>query len=131
MAYMKYKELTKYFNFKKEIDSENLPKYVMQYISEDEKVLRAYKTRRDKGIFTDKRAILFDLKWFGTVKTIHVIPYHSVSTAAIAFNRNKASWIFSMNSGYPLKLNFVNMDSGAKMRLRKLYVEVINEHILK
>lgn len=129
MAYMKYKELTKYFNFRKEIETDNLPRYVTDYLYDNEKIIRGYVTRKDKGIFTDKRAILFDLRWFGLIKTIYIIPYKSISTSAVSFQKNKASLIFSMDSGYPLKLNFINLSSEGKMHIRKLYAEVINKSI--
>ena len=48
MAYIKYKELTKYFNFNKIIEIDDLPEYVTDYIYSDEKILEAYKTSRDK-----------------------------------------------------------------------------------
>ncbi|MEG0826230.1 MAG: PH domain-containing protein [Bacilli bacterium] len=130
MAYIKYKELTKYFNFKKEIDIESLPKYVTDYKLNDEIIIRAYKTRKDKGIFTDKRIILFDLKWFGTTKTIHTIPYRSISTIAVLYKGSKSSLLFSMDSGYQIRLNFVNMSAEDKMHLRKLYAETINKAML-
>lgn len=129
MAYMKYKELTKYFNFRRELEIDTLPQYVEDYLLPNEKIVMAYKTRRDKGVFTDKRAILFDLRWFGTVKTIYVVPYKSISTAAITYRKHQASLVFSMDSGYPLKLNFINMSSKTKMHLRKLYAEVIAKNM--
>lgn len=43
MAYIKYKEVTKYFNFSKYIDSKLLPKYTLDYVFEDEKMLVSYK----------------------------------------------------------------------------------------
>ena len=61
MAYVKYKELTKYFNFNKEIEIKELPKYVLDYVNDNEKIYKAYKTKRDKAVFTDKRMILFDV----------------------------------------------------------------------
>lgn len=131
MAYMKYKELTKYFNFRKEIDTDDLPKYVTDYLVKDENVISAYKTRKDKGIFTNKRAILFDLRWFGLIKTIHIVPYKSISSSAIAYKTNKVSLYFSMDSGYPIKLNFINMSPKGKMHLRKLYAETINKTIIE
>ena len=88
MAYIKYKEITKYFNFSKIVDNSLLPKYTMDYVFENEKVLAAYKTRRDYGVFTDKKIILMSL---------------------------------FMNSGYPVRLKFVNMSSEAKYKLRVLY----------
>ena len=129
MEYMKYKELTKYFNFRKEIETNNLPKYVKDYLFDDEKVVRGYVTRKDKGIFTDKRAILFDLRWFGLIKTIHIIPYKSISTLAVSYRKSKVSLFFSMDSGYPIKLNFINLSPEGKMHIRKLYAEVINKAI--
>ena len=44
MAYIKYKELTKYFNFSKEIDAKDLPGYVTAYLDDREKIFKAYKT---------------------------------------------------------------------------------------
>lgn len=129
MAYMKYKELTKYFNFRKEIETDNLPRYVTDYLLDNETVVMGYVTRKDKGIFTNKRAILFDLRWFGLIKTIYIIPYKSISTSAVSFQKSKASLIFSMDSGYPLKLNFINLSPEGKMHIRKLYAEVINKSI--
>ena len=38
MAYIKYKELTKYFNFSKELDIDNLPNYVTDYLKDNEKI---------------------------------------------------------------------------------------------
>ena len=46
MAYIKYKELTKYFNFSKELDVGNLPTYVTDYLKKDEVIIKAYKTSR-------------------------------------------------------------------------------------
>ena len=72
MAYVKYKELTKYFNFNKEIDKDNLPKYVLDYVDDGEVIYKAYKTMSDRGIFTDSRMILFDFKPIGKNKKIHI-----------------------------------------------------------
>ena len=38
MAYVKYKELTKYFNFNKEIEIKELPKYVLDYVNDNENI---------------------------------------------------------------------------------------------
>ena len=62
MGYVKYKAVTKPFNFSSviDIDKETLPAYVKQYIR-DELILVAYKTSRDHGIFTDKKIVILDL----------------------------------------------------------------------
>ena len=125
MAYIKYKELTKYFNFNKEIDKETLPNYVMDYIKKGEVVFKAYKTSRDKGIFTDERMILFDVNPITNSKKIHIIPYSSISSGAILFNLNSGSILLSFDSGYQLKLNFVKLNPQAKTELKNLFIYIM------
>ena len=127
MAYIKYKELTKYFNFNKEIDKKDLPTYVTDYVYKDEKIYKAYKTRRDKGIFTDCRMILFDVNPITNSKKIHIIPYKSISSGAILFKKISASIFLSFDSGYQLKLNFVRLNAKEKTELRKLYSEIMKD----
>ena len=125
MAYLKYKEITKYFYFYKEIDKDTLPKYVLDYVDDDEKILCAYATKRDKGLFTDKKILLFDVRGLSlTSKQIHTIPYTSVSSLSILFDVLRASLIFYLDSGYPLVLKFRNMKSEDKTELRELYSKI-------
>ncbi len=126
MAYIKYKELTKYFNFNREISNDNLPSYVTDYVSNKETIYKSYKTKRDKALFTDKRMILFDVHPLWNSKKIHMIPYKSISTGAILFETNSASILLSFDSGYQIRLNFVKLDSKAKTELRKLYSTIMN-----
>lgn len=127
MAYIKYKELTKYFNFNKEIDKATLPTYVTDYLKENEKIYKAYKTARDKGIFTDERMILFDVNPIWNNKKIHIIPYSSISSGAILFNLTSGSILLSFDSGYQLKLNFVHMNPKEKTELRKLFTYMLEK----
>ena len=62
MAYARFKELTKYFDFKEEIEIDDLPDYTKEYVNSGEKILMGYKTARDHAVFTDKTMILFDRK---------------------------------------------------------------------
>lgn len=126
MAYVKYKELTKYFNFNKEIEKDKLPKYVTDYVEEQEIIYKSYKTARDKALFTNKRMILFDVDPIFNSKKIHIIPYHSISTGAVCFKRNTGTIFLSFDSGYQLKLKFVRMNSNDKTELRKLYSMIMN-----
>lgn len=131
MAYIRYKEVTKYFNFSKVIDSKDIPAYIKQYILEDEQVLVAYKTTRDHGVFTDKKIVLFDnVSMFGKYKQIYVIPYSSISVLSVGFGATGAEINLSLDCGYPLKLKFVNMKAVDKVRLRMLYTcinRIIND----
>ncbi len=123
MAYMKFKELTKYFNFKREIiDEKELPEYAKEYIELGEKFALAYMNSKDFVVFTDKKMLLFDRDSLGMYyKKIHVIPYSSISTSAINFKPNLVELLFSLDSGYQLHLNFVEMDHDKKERLKQVH----------
>ncbi len=121
MAYIKYKEITKYFNFEKEIAVDSLPKYVTDYIEEKEEVLGAYKNIRDYAVFTNCKIILFDKNPLATTKKVHVIPYISISTSAISFGAFKADILMSLDSGYPLRITFIKMNDAKKTNLKNIY----------
>lgn len=121
MAYIKYKELTKYFDFKEEITVDNLPDYTKEYLTSGEKIIIGYKTSRDHAVFTDKTMILFDRDIVRIYKKIHIIPYSSISTSAICFKPGKAEIYLSLDSGYQMRINFVNMDHNKKENLKVVY----------
>lgn len=123
MAYIKYKEITKYFNFSKVLNKKDLPKYIKDYSFDDEKILAAYKTLTDHGVFTDKKIILFDN--FGFKRQIYVIPYKAVSTCSIIFSKSGAELLLYLDCGYPVRLKFVNMADVDKLRVRVLYSTII------
>lgn len=125
MAYIKYKELTKYFNFNKKIDTSSLPQYVLDYLYNGENIIASYKTSRDKAIFTDRRMILFDVTPIIKRKKIHIIPYKSISTSAIVFNRKSSAILASFDSGYQIRLDFTLMSADDKTSLRLLYYEIM------
>jgi hypothetical protein len=126
MAYIKFKELTHYFNFYKELDLGELPPYVFHYLTKGEDINAVYSTLRDKCMFTDRKIILFDRKGtFGITKKIHFFPYKNISSTAILFTNTKVSILLTMDSGYQLKLNFVKMNSENKTHLRKVYYKLV------
>ena len=122
MAYIKFKELTKYFDFKREVNTNELPEYTLEYVDEDEKVVMAYKNSKDYVVFTDKRLILFDRDTLSLYyKKIHIIPYMSVSTSAINFKPGKVELLCSLDSGYQIHLNFIDMHHDKKENIKKVY----------
>jgi len=122
MAYIKFKELTKYFDFKREVNINELPEYTLEYVDEEEKVVMAYKNSKDYIVFTDKRLILFDRDALALYyKKIHIIPYSSISTSAINFKPGKVELLFSLNSSYQVHLNFVDMHHDKKENIKKVY----------
>ena len=128
MAYIKFKELTHYFNFYKELDLGQLPEYVYHYMSKGEEIYAVYSTLRDKCIFTDKKIILFDRKGtFGITKKIHFFPYKNISSSAILFKKTSVAILLTMDSGYQLRLNYVKMNPESKAHIRKVYYKMIEK----
>lgn len=121
VAYIKYKELTKYFDFREEIEIDKLPDYTKEYVNDGEKILLGYKTTRDHAVFTDKTMILFDRNVLGSNKKIHIIPYASISTSAIYFKPGKTEILISLDSGYQMRIVFVNMNHDKKEHLKEVY----------
>ena len=123
MAYIKFKELTKYFDFKEEIlDIENLPESVKEYVFEKEKIVLAYKNSKDYAVFTDKRMLLFDRDPLAVYyKKVHVVPYRSISTSAINYMPGKVELLFSLDSSYQLHINFVGMNHQKKENLKQVF----------
>lgn len=68
MAYIKFKELSNYFNFNKEIPIKEIPEYIKQYVLDGENILKVYSTRRDRCLFTDEKLVIFDQKGLGELK---------------------------------------------------------------
>ena len=122
MAYIKFKELTKYFDFKDEILEENLPDYTKEYVESNEHIVMGYKNSKDYVVFTDKKMILFDRDTLAVYyKKIHIIPYMSISTSAINFKPGKVEILFSLDSGYQLHINFIDMNHDKKENIKKVY----------
>ncbi len=125
MAYIKFKELTHYFNFYKQLDEKELPPYVYQYISEGEEILGVYSTKRDKAVFTNKKMVLFDLRGlFVTSRKIHLFPHNRISSSSIVFNKTSVYMLFSTLSGYQTRINFVKLSPEDKTNLRKIYYKI-------
>lgn len=130
MAYIKFKELTKYFDFKREVNVDELPEYVMEYVENEEKVVMAYKNTKDYVAFTNKRILLFDRDALSLYyKKIHIIPYVSISTSAINFKPGKVELLFSLDSSYQVHLNFIDMHHDKKENIKKVYKMIMKVKI--
>ena len=122
MAYIKFKELSKYFDFKEEIAIDKLPDYAKEYVSSKETILGSYKNSKDYAVFTDKKMILFDRDTLAVYyKKIHIFPYVSISSSAINFKPGKVELLFSFDSGYQLHINFIEMNHNKKEKLKSIY----------
>ena len=122
MSYIKFKELSKYFDFKTEVYADQLPDYAKEYVEDNETVLMGYKNSKDYVVFTDKKMILFDRDTLAVYyKKIHIFPYVSISSSAINFKPGKVELLFSFDSGYQLHINFIDMNHEKKENIKKIY----------
>ena len=130
MAYIKFKELSKYFDFKKEIQPDDLPEYAKEYVSSKEEILLGYKNSKDYAVFTDKKMILFDRDPLAVhYKKIHMFPYSSISSSAINYKPGKVELLFSFDSGYQLHINFTDMHHNEKEHIKSVFIRMMNSKI--
>lgn len=126
MAYIKYKELTKYYNFSRELDLRELPRDVYAYIENGEEILIAYSTNNDMFLLTTFKLIIIDSGGFLSLKQrIHFFPFLSISSTAIEFANGRASIFLSMDSGYQVQLNFVKMTKEDQNKIRSVYMNMV------
>ena len=127
MAYIKYKELTRYFNFDRELDINSLPKYVTDYVKENEIIYAAYATNKDKIVVTDQKLIIFEVYGvFSKARRIHFFPFRTISSSAIEFYGPKVAFLLSMDSGYQLRFNFIKMSPESKTKIRLVYMHIVD-----
>ena len=81
MAYIKYKELTKYYNFSKKVNLNELPEKAYTYLDKDEQILIAYSTTNDLFLLTTNKIIVFDVS--GVLDGIEKIHFFSISNNII------------------------------------------------
>ncbi|MBR2138945.1 MAG: PH domain-containing protein [Bacilli bacterium] len=130
MAYIKFKELTKYFDFKTEVDIDKLPEYTLEYVEDKEKIIFAYKNNKDYAVFTDRKIVLFDRDTLAVYyKKIHIVPYASISSSAIAYKPGKVELLFSLDSGYQVRIDFIDMHHNEKENIKKVYKEIMKYKI--
>lgn len=130
MAYIKFKELTKYFDLRTEVKEEDLPDYAKEYVEDNEKIILSYKNSKDYAVFTDKKVILFDRDTLAVYyKKIHIIPYVSISTSAINYKPGKVELLFSLDSGYQVHLNFISMNHDKKENIKIVYKSIMKVKI--
>lgn len=118
MAFIKFKPLTPKFNFYKEIT--DYPKYIYDYI-DNEKIIFAYRTRKDVALFTDRKIILFNKRGLSKqIKEISSIPYHSIVTSTVFFGYLSSEIKITLYNNYPLTLKFNSKID--KVTIKKTYL---------
>lgn len=127
MAYIKYKELTKYYNFSKKLELNEIPKKVTDYIELGEEILIAYSTYNDIFVLTNYKIMIFDVS--GLVdqnEKIHFFPFMTTSSTAIEFTKGKTIIYLSMDSGYQVQLNFVKLTKEEQQEIKIAHMKLVS-----
>lgn len=107
MAFIKFKPIASRFNFYQFVTESDLDAESLGYIDKGEKVMLAFRSKRDVGIFTDKRIILIDRKGIrGFRKSIYAIKYESISSYALNIRNLDSIIDIITNSSHRLIINF-------------------------
>ena len=126
MAYMKYKELTRTFNFRTMLSVEKIPDFIDHYIEPGEEILGIYGTRADTCVFTTRKLILFDIGFIGGSKKIHMFYRDKVASSTIEYKHDSIILYLSFDSGYQSKIKFVGFEGKDKTEFRKIYLSFIS-----
>lgn len=108
MAFIKFKPIASHFNFFVTIPRDQLDRETLSYIDSEEEILLAFRSKRDVGVFTDKRIILIDKKGFsGFRKSIYSIKYESISSYALNIHSLDSTIEIITDSSHRLIINFL------------------------
>jgi len=126
MAYTKLKPLVYKFIFTNQLEEDQLPKYVGDYLEKNEIPEYIYKTKDDIVLFTDKKIILFDKGGITKkMKEVFIIPYKSITTCAVYYGKITSNIKITLINGYPIWLNFTK--SIHKTIVKLTYVSIIKK----
>ena len=125
MAYIKYKELTKYYHFSEELDVTKLPEYTYNFIEDNEALLLAYADGINMFIFTSRKLIVFEVNTLLNKHKVHFFPYNHISSTAIETIPGRLAIYLSMDSGYQVRLNFVKLTKEEQEKIKRVYMRMI------
>lgn len=109
MAFIKFKPIASRFNFFSTIPKTEIDRDTLSYINQnEEEIILAFRTKRDVGIFTNKRIILIDRKGFrGFRKSIYSVKYESISSYALNIHNLDSTIEIITDSSHRLLINFL------------------------
>lgn len=108
MSFIKFEPIASNFYFYDIIPNDQLEGEILNYIDEDEKVIYSLKSKRDFGVFTDKRIILVDKKGFrGFRKSVYTLMYESISSYVLTVKNLDATIELITDSSHKIFINFL------------------------
>jgi len=108
MSFIKFKPIASHFNFFVTLSRDGIDRESCSYIDKEEDILLAFRSKRDIGIFTNKRIILIDRKGLrGFRKSIYAIKYESISSYALNIHNLDSTIEIITDSSHRLLINFL------------------------
>ena len=108
MSFIKFKPIASHFNFFVTLSRDGIDRESLSYIDKEEDILLAFRSKRDIGIFTNKRIILIDRKGLrGFRKSIYAIKYESISSYALNIHNLDSTIEIITDSSHRLLINFL------------------------
>ncbi|MFA6327579.1 MAG: PH domain-containing protein [Bacilli bacterium] len=105
MAFVRFRPISTTFRFYSILKNDKL---ISEFVHPQEKVVMAFKSRRDIGVFTDKRIILIDYKGInGPRKSVYAIEYSNVSSYVLNIHAFSSSIDFVTKSSHELRMRFL------------------------
>lgn len=108
MAFIKFKPIASHFNFYSILEKAEIPQDMMKYVLDDEKIMYAFRSKRDVGILTDKRIVLIDIKGFsGLCRTISSINFKNISSYTLNVRNFDSVIEIITDSSHCMKMKFL------------------------
>ncbi len=129
MAFIKFKPIATQFRFFQMVESKDLEEEVLRYVDPNEKIILAVKSKRDYGIFTDKRLVLIDKKGIrGFRESIYAIKYDNITTYILNIHNFDSTIEMITNGAHKLKVSLLK-----PIPLDTVYViyEYLTNYIIK
>ncbi len=105
MAFVRFRPISTTFRFYSILKDDKL---IKEFVRPQEKIIMAFKSRRDIGIFTDKRIVLIDYKGFnGPRKSVYAIEYANISSYVLNIHAFSSSIDFVSKSSHELRMRFL------------------------
>ena len=108
MAFVKFKPLASSFFFYAVVAPDEIDSNINKYLGDGEKIVFAFRSQRDIGVFTNKRIVLIDRKGIrGFCRSVFAIDYKSISSYILNIHNLDSSIEIITNSSHKVLINIL------------------------
>jgi hypothetical protein len=108
MAFIKFKPLASSFYFYSTVSNDELDDSINKYLGDGEKIVFAFRSQRDVGLFTNKRVVLIDRKGLrGFCRSVFAIDYKAISSYILNIRNLDSSIEIITNSSHRVLINIL------------------------